>query len=75
MGSSIAVMALAAGMAWPAGMSYAAEIKVMSSAAFKEAYVELVPEFERATGHTVVTTWAPTVEMMKRLKNGRRSIP
>jgi len=46
----------------------AAEVKVMLSAAFKEAYVELVPQFERATGHKVVTIWAPTVEMMKRLK-------
>jgi ABC-type molybdate transport system substrate-binding protein len=31
-----------------------AEIKVMASAAFKEAYLELVPEFERSTGHKVV---------------------
>ena len=28
-------------------MSHATEIKVMASAAFKEAYLELVPEFER----------------------------
>ena len=51
-------------------MSSAAEVKVMLSAAFKEAYVVLVPEFERSTGHKVVTIWAPTVEMMKRLKGG-----
>ncbi len=48
----------------------AAEVKVMLSAAFKEAYVELVPQFERSSGHKVVTTWAPTVEMMKRLNGG-----
>jgi molybdate transport system substrate-binding protein len=67
----IAVATLAAGMVSPlAGVLDAAEVKVMLSAAFKEAYVELVPEFERATGHTVVTIWAPTVEMLKRLKGG-----
>ena len=46
------------------------EIKVMASAAFKEAYLELVPEFERATGHKVVTLWVPSVQMMSRLKGG-----
>jgi molybdate transport system substrate-binding protein len=66
----IAVTALTAGTISPAGLSYAAEIKVMASAAFKEAYVELVPEFERTTRHKVVTIWTPTVEMMKRLKGG-----
>lgn len=48
----------------------AAEIKVMASAAFKEAYLELVPEFERTTGHKVVTIWVPSVQMMNRLKGG-----
>ena len=47
-----------------------AEIKVMASAAFKEAYLELVPEFERATGHKVVTLWVASVQMMNRLKGG-----
>lgn len=46
------------------------EIKVMASAAFKEAYLELVPEFERTTGHKVVTIWVPSVQMMRRLKGG-----
>ena len=47
-----------------------AEIKVMASAAFKEAYLELVPEFERSTGHKVATSWVPSVQMMSRLKGG-----
>src|SRR5215475_10051645 len=42
----------------------------MASAAFKEAYLELVPRFERATGHKIATMWVPTVEMMSRLKGG-----
>ncbi len=51
-------------------MAHATEIKVMASAAFKEAYLELVPEFESATGHKVVTIWVPSVQMMSRLKGG-----
>jgi len=47
-----------------------AEIKVMASAAFKEAYLALVPEFERSTGHQVATSWVPSVQMMSRLKGG-----
>ena len=67
----IAVGILAAGMVSLLRSEVnAAEVKVMLSAAFKEAYAELVPQFERATGHKVVTIWAPTVEMMKRLKGG-----
>jgi len=45
-------------------------IKVMLSAAFKEAYLELVPQFERATGHKVDNLWVPSVQMMNRLKGG-----
>ena len=51
-------------------MLHAAEIRVMLSAAFREAYLELVPQFERATGHKVTPLWTPTVEMMRRLKEG-----
>jgi molybdate transport system substrate-binding protein len=47
-----------------------AEIKVMASAAFKEAYLELVPGYERATGNKVATAWVPSVQMMGRLKGG-----
>ena len=51
-------------------MSHATEIKVMASAALKEAYLELVPGFERASGHKVTTSWVPSVQMMQRLKGG-----
>jgi len=47
-----------------------AEIKVMAWAAFKEAYLERVPQFERASGNKVVTLWVPSVQMMNRLKGG-----
>ncbi len=42
----------------------------MLSAAFKEAYLELVPQFERASGHKVESLWVPSVQMMTRLKGG-----
>lgn len=49
-----------------------AEIKVLSSIATKEAYLELVPQFERASGHKVSTTWAGTTDIMKRMAAGER---
>ncbi len=49
-----------------------ATIIVMASAAFREAYLELAPEFERASGHKVTTLWVPSVQMMSRLKGGER---
>jgi molybdate transport system substrate-binding protein len=39
----------------------AAELRVVSSGGFAAAYRELVPEFERATGNTVVTEWGPSM--------------
>ena len=45
-------------------------VEVLSSIATKEAYLDLVPKFERETGHTVTTTWAGTVDIMKRMAAG-----
>lgn len=50
-----------------------AQIQVMSSAAIKPAYLELVPAFERASGHTVATRWIPGVDLLKRVKEGESS--
>jgi len=47
-----------------------AEITVMASLAFKAAYLELVPQFEAASGHKVTTLWVPSVDMRTRLKQG-----
>jgi molybdate transport system substrate-binding protein len=46
------------------------ELKVLSSLAHREAYLELVPQFEKTTGHKVSTTWAGTNDIMKRLCAG-----
>jgi molybdate transport system substrate-binding protein len=50
--------------------THAVEIKVLSSIATREAYLELVPQFESATGHKVVTTWAGTTAIMQRMAVG-----
>jgi molybdate transport system substrate-binding protein len=44
-----------------AGFAHAAEIKVMNSGGFAAAYLDLVPEFERATGNTIKTAWGPSM--------------
>src|SRR5262245_6245791 len=62
--------ALMAGMLLGCDMAQAGEIKVMMSAAFKEAYVELVPQFERTSEHKVSTIQIPSVDMMTRLRGG-----
>jgi molybdate transport system substrate-binding protein len=51
-------------------MKEPAEIKVLSSIATREAYLELVPQFERSTSHKVTTTWAGTTDIMKRMAAG-----
>jgi molybdate transport system substrate-binding protein len=47
-----------------------AEIRVLSSAAVKEAYVELAPVFEKSTGHKLSTVWDGTANILKRLRAG-----
>jgi len=42
-------------------------IHVLSSNAIKAAYSELVPAFERTSGHKVVTTWAGTNDILRRM--------
>jgi molybdate transport system substrate-binding protein len=48
----------------------AAEIKVIGSPGFREAYNELVPQFEKATGHKVVTEWGGVNDVAKRVAGG-----
>src|SRR5690349_5467329 len=50
--------------------SGAAEIKVLASGATKEACSDLIPAFEKASGHKVVATWAGTVNIKKRMADG-----
>jgi len=45
-------------------------LKVISSLAIKAAYVELLPQFEKASGCEVATEWAGMVDILKRMKAG-----
>lgn len=45
-------------------------MKVMASAGIKEAYLELLPQFEARHDCRVETLWVPTVDMTSRLEGG-----
>jgi molybdate transport system substrate-binding protein len=49
------------------GMASAAEIKVLSTQATEQSYRELVPQFEKATGHKVTTIFTGTLDADKRV--------
>ncbi|HYC47509.1 MAG TPA: substrate-binding domain-containing protein [Burkholderiales bacterium] len=50
-----------------------AAIDVMMTLAFKEAFVELAPRFERESGHEINGGTVPTAVMVRRLKEGDRT--
>jgi molybdate transport system substrate-binding protein len=51
-------------------MVNAAEIEVLSTQATQEAYLELVAQFEKATGHKVKSDFTGTLNVQKRLATG-----
>jgi molybdate transport system substrate-binding protein len=60
----------AAGIVMLAGAANAAEIKVIGSPGVREIYTRLVPDFEKATGHKVVTVWDSVNAVTNRVSNG-----
>ncbi len=52
------------------GMAGAAEIKVISTQATQEAYLELAAQFEKMSGHQVTTVFSGTLNVQKRLADG-----
>jgi molybdate transport system substrate-binding protein len=52
------------------GACGAAEIKVLSTQATEEAYRELVPQFEKESGHKVTTVFTGTLDVQKRIAAG-----
>src|SRR5712672_4104921 len=66
----IASIAAAAGALLLSGMADAAEIRVLSTQATQEAYLELVAQFEKASGHKVATIFTGTLNVQKRLADG-----
>jgi len=63
------IIATATALLW-SSLAGAAEIKVLSTQATEEAYRELVPQFEQATGHKVTTVFTGTLDANKRLAAG-----
>jgi molybdate transport system substrate-binding protein len=63
-------LAIAAAALLLSGVAGAAEIKVLSTQATEEAYKELAPQFEKASGHKVTTVFTGTLDALKRLGNG-----
>lgn len=47
-----------------------AEVKVIAANALKDGYVELVSDFEKSSGHKIVTSWTGTVNATKRVSDG-----
>jgi molybdate transport system substrate-binding protein len=63
------IIVAAATLMLPA-LTTAAEIQVLSTQATEKAYRELVPQFEKATGHKVTTIFTGTLGAQKRLAAG-----
>ena len=61
---------LAAALLVGASAAEAAEVKVMASAAVREAYDVIVAAFEKETGHRVVTVWDGSANITKRIAGG-----
>src|SRR5256885_17242892 len=49
------------------GLAQAAEIKLLASGALKEAYLELIPAFEKESGHKVALAWSSTTAIQKQI--------
>jgi len=58
---SLCGLFLAASLVLSGGVAVAAEIHVMTSGGFTAAYNVLVPEFERTTGHKVITAYGASM--------------
>ncbi len=65
----IALVALAMSLAI-SGSASAAEVLLLSTTSAKEALGELIPMFERTSGHTVVAAFSPGSAMSDRIANG-----
>ena len=64
------LIAAAMSMAGAQSAAAAAEIKVLTTGAFKQVVVALVPEFEKATGHRVVVDNGTVGQLTERVDGG-----
>src|SRR2546423_1138156 len=67
--ATIAIFGFVALMAQGVAVA-AAEVKVMAGAAMTGAFAELLPQFERATGHKIVIQYGSTGNFKKQIEAG-----
>ncbi|HLH90498.1 MAG TPA: substrate-binding domain-containing protein [Xanthobacteraceae bacterium] len=65
---NVVLVSLAA--AFAAAVPRGVEIKLIASNAVREPYEELLPTFEKATGHRVAVDWGGTLDVVKRVRDG-----
>lgn len=56
--------------AFAAAVPRAVEIKLIASNAVREPYDELLPAFEKGTGHRITVDWGGTLDIVKRIRDG-----
>jgi len=66
---SWSIVAIAAVLLF-SSIAESAEVRLLASGALKDAYLELLPEFERTSGHKVAAAWSSTTDIQKRVMAG-----
>jgi molybdate transport system substrate-binding protein len=62
--------AAAAAFLFLSGFAQSAEVRLFASGALKDAYLDLLPDFEKASGHKVTTAWSSTTEIRRGIAAG-----
>jgi len=63
-------LAVAAAVLLFASIAQAADVSLLASGALKEAYLEVLPDFEKVSGHKVTAAWSSTTDIQKRVMAG-----
>ena len=66
----VAFLFVAAASLFLSAQAVAADIAVLATGATKEIILELIPQFEKSSGHKVVATWTGTAGIQKRIGDG-----
>src|SRR5262245_6027398 len=61
---------VAASVLFFSSIAHGADVRLLASGALKEAYLELLPDFEKVSGHRVVAAWSSTTDIQKRVMAG-----
>jgi molybdate transport system substrate-binding protein len=63
------LVATAAILLFPS-IAQSSEIRLLASGALKDAYLELLPDFEKASSHSIAAAWSSTTDIQKRVAAG-----